>query len=404
MPYKFKSVFALTMCLFCFLLKAPAFAGTTTYVYDELNRIKEVRHADGNGVRYDYDEIGNLKGKTPFGNVHTITASASEGGMITPMGTLTVTAGSSKGYSVTPLYGYSIVDVLVDGVSVGAVSSYSFSNVSASHTIAAAFATNSVAWVQGSVKDAANNPIAGVDVRIRNDDASFTAFVKTASDGTYRLAAYAGSWLVDALTENANWSPVTEQGVTLTSGQTATVNFMADIPSPILSTTALGEGIYITPYSQTLSATGGVTPYTWSITAGTLPAGLSLNNATGVISGTPESVGASNLTVQVRGANGYSTSGNLALTVSYLPVVIPGAAPTYFSSLQAAYNAAPDGATILCRGVELTESLAFNLNKTVTIIGGYDPLYATSSGVTTIRGGASLTAGAVHMQSINLQY
>lgn len=39
-------------------------------------------------------------------------------------------------------------------------------------------------------------------------------------------------------------------------------------------------------YSQTLVATGGTTPYSWSI-SGALPAGLSLNAATGVISGTP---------------------------------------------------------------------------------------------------------------------
>lgn len=40
-------------------------------------------------------------------------------------------------------------------------------------------------------------------------------------------------------------------------------------------------------YSFTLTATGGVPPYTYSITSGTLPAGLSLNGSTGLISGTP---------------------------------------------------------------------------------------------------------------------
>jgi hypothetical protein len=51
-------------------------------------------------------------------------------------------------------------------------------------------------------------------------------------------------------------------------------------------------------YSTTLAATGGVTPYTWTILSGTLPAGLSLGSA-GVISGTPTTHGASIVTVQV---------------------------------------------------------------------------------------------------------
>ena len=41
------------------------------------------------------------------------------------------------------------------------------------------------------------------------------------------------------------------------------------------------------PYSFTLTASGGNPPYTFAITSGALPAGLSLNGATGVISGTP---------------------------------------------------------------------------------------------------------------------
>jgi hypothetical protein len=41
------------------------------------------------------------------------------------------------------------------------------------------------------------------------------------------------------------------------------------------------------PYSYQLTAAGGVPPYTYSISAGSLPAGLSLNGSTGVISGTP---------------------------------------------------------------------------------------------------------------------
>jgi subtilisin family serine protease len=54
-----------------------------------------------------------------------------------------------------------------------------------------------------------------------------------------------------------------------------------------ITTGSLASGFAGTPYSQTLTASGGTQPYLWSQLAGTLPAGLLLNAATGQISGTP---------------------------------------------------------------------------------------------------------------------
>ena len=68
-----------------------------------------------------------------------ITASAGTGGSITPSGSVTVPNGGSQTFAITPATGYQIASVLVDGGSVGAVASYVFTNVSANHTIAAAF-------------------------------------------------------------------------------------------------------------------------------------------------------------------------------------------------------------------------------------------------------------------------
>src|SRR5664279_2964948 len=64
-------------------------------------------------------------------------------------------------------------------------------------------------------------------------------------------------------------------------------------------TTSLPPGTQNQTYSAMLAATGGLTPYTWSITTGTLPDGLHLNASTGAITGTPTTVGTSNFTVQV---------------------------------------------------------------------------------------------------------
>jgi hypothetical protein len=74
-------------------------------------------------------------------------------------------------------------------------------------------------------------------------------------------------------------------------------------PPPLLITTAsLPNGMTAMGYSGSLNATGGLPPYTWSVTAGQLPAGLTLttqNNSSGSITGTPVLAGASNFTVAV---------------------------------------------------------------------------------------------------------
>jgi len=74
-----------------------------------------------------------------FIRIYTITASAGEGGTITPSGASTVKQGDAQSYKVSPNTGYKITDVLVDGTSVGAQNLYEFSEVKADHTITASF-------------------------------------------------------------------------------------------------------------------------------------------------------------------------------------------------------------------------------------------------------------------------
>lgn len=68
-----------------------------------------------------------------------------------------------------------------------------------------------------------------------------------------------------------------------------------------------------TPYVATLTAEGGTKPYSWFLQSGNLPAGLTLNQSTGVISGTPTCVGRSDFTIRV--TDGSSPA--LAATKSY---------------------------------------------------------------------------------------
>ena len=79
-------------------------------------------------------------------------------------------------------------------------------------------------------------------------------------------------------------------------------------PSPLPSATLAF------PYSQTLTAIGGKPPYSWSIAAGSLPAGLSLST-NGVISGTASAVASASFEVRVTGTNGQYATSSFSLTV-----------------------------------------------------------------------------------------
>ena len=84
----------------------------------------------------------------------------------------------------------------------------------------------------------------------------------------------------------------------------------------VITTTQLPNGTQGVAYSSTLTASGGTPPYSWSIVAGALPAGLSLVSSTGVIQGTPTSPGLSNFTVQVRDASSNTATAPLQITIA----------------------------------------------------------------------------------------
>lgn len=75
---------------------------------------------------------------------YTITASAGQGGSITPSGAVSVDKGGSQTFTIKPSDNYEIADVKVDGQSVGKKTEYTFENVTEAHTIAATFTEKAV--------------------------------------------------------------------------------------------------------------------------------------------------------------------------------------------------------------------------------------------------------------------
>jgi len=94
-------------------------------------------------------------------------------------------------------------------------------------------------------------------------------------------------------------------------------------PTPLSITTAsLADGQTSMAYSSALAATGGTPPLSWTLTAGTLPAGLALNAATGVISGIPTATAARTpLTFTVTDSGSPVQTKNVTLTMTIRPGV-----------------------------------------------------------------------------------
>jgi len=114
---------------------------------------------------------------------------------------------------------------------------------------------------------------------------------------------------------------VTDSGArTATATLTVAVVAVNVTTPPAITTTSLPGATTGTAYSATLAGSGGTTPYTWSLSAGTLPAGVSLS-AAGVLSGTPTTTGTSTFTVQLADAGGQKTTASLSVAV-VAPLVV----------------------------------------------------------------------------------
>lgn len=78
-------------------------------------------------------------------------------------------------------------------------------------------------------------------------------------------------------------------------------------------------------YSQTIAASGGTAPYRYAITAGSLPAGLTLIAASGMISGTPTADGTESFTVTATDANSATGQASYSIAVGGVPAPTAGA-------------------------------------------------------------------------------
>jgi uncharacterized protein YhjY with autotransporter beta-barrel domain len=169
----------------------------------------------------------------------------------------------------------------------------------------------------------------------------------------------------------------------------ATVAITVNAPTLALSPSTLSKATAESSYSQTLAASGGTAPYTYALTSGALPAGISLNTSTGSLSGTPSSAGTFNFTVRATDSSTgpaapFSISQSYTLTVNapnitVTPATLPSAqqATSYSQQLSAsggngsyAFSVSgglPAGLTLSSAGL-LSGTPTVNGNFTFTVI------------------------------------
>jgi hypothetical protein len=187
--------------------------------------------------------------------------------------------------------------------------------------------------------------------------------------------------------------------VTDNQSNTATGSLSITIGAGVTITIApatLPAGSINTAYSQTLTASGGKAPYTWSTTAGTLPAGLALNSTTGVISGTPTAAGTSSFTVQATDSNQATGQQALSITISAAATLtittttLPsGTVNAAYSQTLAATGGTPPYTWTLSSG---TLPTGLTLNASTGVISGTPTAASTSSLTVQVTDSAKATA------------
>jgi hypothetical protein len=175
--------------------------------------------------------------------------------------------------------------------------------------------------------------------------------VLSATGGT---TPYSWTVIAGALPTNLTLTTANNDGVIGgTPGANGTFNFTAQVsddssqsvsqaysivinPPVGVTTTSLPDGTVGQSYNQTLAASGGTGARTWSITAGALPTNLSLDPATGTISGSPTVTGTFDFTVRSTDSIGAAATQDLSITITSPPPTISSISPNKVNAGQSA--------------------------------------------------------------------
>ncbi|MFN2461946.1 MAG: beta strand repeat-containing protein, partial [Candidatus Velthaea sp.] len=141
---------------------------------------------------------------------------------------------------------------------------------------------------------------------------------------------------------------------------------------PTITTATLPVPVITKPYSQTVQASGGTAPLSFSVAAGALPAGLALNASTGAIGGTPTTAGPYGFTITATDANAATASRAYSGTIAAAPAIataslpVPVLASAYSQAVQTSAGTAPFAFAISTGALPA----GLTLNATTGVISG----------------------------------
>lgn len=150
----------------------------------------------------------------------------------------------------------------------------------------------------------------------------FTALVKNTSNVAVTWKASLGTisnlglYKAPTVTTNTVATVTATSVADPTKSATASITISPSAQSTLtITTTSLSSATSGTAYSNSLSATGGSAPYTWTLSSGSLPAGITLKSS-GTISGTTTQTGLFNLTLQVADSSSQKQTATRAFTLN----------------------------------------------------------------------------------------
>jgi hypothetical protein len=170
----------------------------------------------------------------------------------------------------------------------------------------------------------------------------------TLSGGSYRARAeasqtHAGELFSDLPCTIGGCDPASGTPIAMTNGAiTPGVNFtLTSCTAMTMSPALLASGVTGRSYRQVLSTSGGSGPFAFQVTTGVLPSGLTLDAASGVLSGTPDVSGRHLFTVAAQDANACATARTYTLDVQ-----------------ECAFTLSPSSATVPASGGTIVVSIA----------------------------------------------